>query len=102
MREPTLNLDPVQRARWWMYRSTTSLQPVDVARVMSKGECITHNEVVLALLAPVSTDYVTPRLSTTVARQSPRMPAQEITLACTFTTSIMNTGISINGYISLT
>ena len=53
-------------------------------------------------LAALIPSIVAPRLITTVARRSPHMPAQEITLACAFTTSIMNTGISINGYISLT
>ena len=54
MREATLSDSPVQRARWWMYRSTTMTLRPDPARVASRAE---HVDVELALPAPVSPDY---------------------------------------------
>ena len=54
MREATLSDSPVQRARWWMYRSTTMTLRPDSARVASRAERV---DVELALPAPVSPDY---------------------------------------------
>ena len=54
MREATLSDSPVQRARWWMYRSTTMTLRPDPARVASRAERV---DVELALPAPVSPDY---------------------------------------------
>ena len=55
MREATLSDSPVQRARWWMYRSTTMTLRPDSARVASRAERV---DVELALPAPVSPDYL--------------------------------------------
>ena len=54
MREATLSDSPVQRARWWMYRSTTMTMRSDPARVASRVERV---DAELALPAPVSPDY---------------------------------------------
>ena len=54
MREATLSDSPVQRARWWMYRSTTMPQRPDPARVASRAERV---NVELALPAPASPGY---------------------------------------------
>ena len=54
MREATLSDSPVQRARWWMYRSTTMTLRPDPACVASMAERI---DVELAIPAPVSPDY---------------------------------------------
>ena len=54
MREATLSDSPVQRIRWWMYRSTTMTLRPDSARVASRAERV---DVELALPAPVSPDY---------------------------------------------
>ena len=54
MREATLRDSPIQRARWWMYRSTTMTLRPDPTRVASRAERV---DVELALPAPVSPDY---------------------------------------------
>ena len=56
MREAQLSPDPSQRARWWMYRSstTTPAEP-DAERVAAKNEHV--DDFVLALPAPVNATY---------------------------------------------
>ena len=59
MREATLSDSPVQRARWWMYRSTTMTLRPDPARVASRAERV---DVELALPAPINPDYQVPHV----------------------------------------
>ena len=73
--------------------------------ILLKGDEVLLNGLfaqVLSDSAPKPSTTMAPRMHTTVVRRSPHIPAQEITMACAFTTSIMNTGISINGYANLT
>ena len=54
MQEATLSDSPVQRTRWWMYRSATMTLRPDLARVASRADRV---DVELALPAPASPDY---------------------------------------------
>ncbi|KAE8782668.1 hypothetical protein D1007_43937 [Hordeum vulgare] len=55
MREATTSNDSLQRARWWMYRSSTMSPLPDIHRVASRAEHI--SDVVVALAAPVNNTY---------------------------------------------
>ncbi|KAE8787771.1 hypothetical protein D1007_38239 [Hordeum vulgare] len=55
MREVTSSTDPRQRARWWMYRSSTTPLVPDVERVASRAEHV--SDAVVALPTPVNTRY---------------------------------------------
>ncbi|KAI5010941.1 hypothetical protein ZWY2020_013078 [Hordeum vulgare] len=55
MRDVTSSSDPRQRARWWMYRSSTTPPVPDVKHVASRAEHV--SDVVVALPAPVNTSY---------------------------------------------
>ncbi|KAI5020558.1 hypothetical protein ZWY2020_045446 [Hordeum vulgare] len=55
MREATTSNDPLQRARWWMYRSSTVPPLPDIHRVASRAEHVF--DVVVALAAPVNNTY---------------------------------------------
>ncbi|KAE8769078.1 hypothetical protein D1007_59380 [Hordeum vulgare] len=55
LREATTSNDPLQRARWWMYRSSTVPLLPDIHRVASRAEHV--SDVVVALAAPVNNTY---------------------------------------------
>ncbi|KAE8815924.1 hypothetical protein D1007_06458 [Hordeum vulgare] len=55
MQEVTTSNDPLQRARWWMYRSSTMPPLPDIHRVASRAEHV--SDVVVALPAPVNNTY---------------------------------------------
>ncbi|KAE8818639.1 hypothetical protein D1007_03785 [Hordeum vulgare] len=55
MREVTTSNKPRQRARWWMYRSSTTPPLPDIDRVASRAEHVC--DVVVSLPAPVNNRY---------------------------------------------
>ncbi|KAI4969045.1 hypothetical protein ZWY2020_046375 [Hordeum vulgare] len=55
LREATTSNDPLQRARWWMYRSSTVPPLPDIHRVASRAEHV--SDVVVALATPVNNTY---------------------------------------------
>ncbi|KAI4993152.1 hypothetical protein ZWY2020_007465 [Hordeum vulgare] len=55
MREVTNSNDPRQRARWWMYRSSTTPPVPDNERVASRAEHIA--DVIIAMPAPINNRY---------------------------------------------
>ncbi|KAE8799077.1 hypothetical protein D1007_25623 [Hordeum vulgare] len=55
MREVTTSNDPLQRARWWMYRSSTMPPLSDIHRVASRAKHV--SDVVVALPTPVNNTY---------------------------------------------
>ncbi|KAI4973751.1 hypothetical protein ZWY2020_041532 [Hordeum vulgare] len=55
MREVTNSNDPLQRARWWMYRSSTTPPVPDNERAASRAEHVA--DVVIAMPAPINNRY---------------------------------------------